>query len=192
MHFSVWSIYCPRNENYDFVLILRKKNVETADSFRFLARLNICILNGYLIGLVSKCGDVVLKFIYSKKATKFCKISIVELSNVVSVNSAVEIVQNFVAFSEYMNFNLCTSIFWESNWPRIIYLQYCTLLLSPCTELEVIVPMIWEFSLKSRLGVSFRVIISVFCLFFSRPLNAYPMSIFVYNMGIHICIAMHH
>ena len=77
---------------------------------------------------------------------------------------------------------VCTSIFWESNWPRIIYLQYCTLLLSPCTELEVIVP-IWEFSLKSRLGVSFRVIISVFCLFFSRPLNAYPMSIFVYNMG---------
>ena len=105
------------------------------------------------------------------------------MANVVTAKSTMVIVQNFVAFSEYMNFNLCTSIFWESNWPRIIYLQYCTLLLSPCTELEVIVPMIWEFSLKSRLGVSFRVIISVFCLFFSRPLNAYPMSIFVDNLG---------
>ena len=46
-----------------------------------------------------------LKFIYSEKATKFCKISTVDLSYVVSVKSTVEISQNFVAFSEYMNFN---------------------------------------------------------------------------------------
>jgi len=46
-----------------------------------------------------------LKFIYSEKATKFCEISIVDLSYVVPVKSKVEISQNFVAFSEYMNFN---------------------------------------------------------------------------------------
>ena len=45
-----------------------------------------------------------LKFIYSEKATKICKISTVDLSYVVPVKSTVEISQNFVAFSENMNF----------------------------------------------------------------------------------------
>ena len=148
MHFSVRSIYCPKNENYDFVLILRKKKCGNRRQLPFFGK---------------------IKHMYFEWVSNRPRIEVWGCGFL----------------------NLCTSIFWESNWPRIIYLQYCTLLLSPCTELEVIVP-IWEFSLKSRLGVSFRVIISVFCLFFSRPLNAYPMSIFVYNMGIHICIAMHH
>ena len=47
-----------------------------------------------------------LKFIYSEKATKFCEISTVDLSYVVTIKSTVEISQNFVAFSEYMNFIL--------------------------------------------------------------------------------------
>ena len=46
-----------------------------------------------------------LKFIYSEKAINFSKISTVDLSYVVPVKSTVEISQNFVAFSEYMNFN---------------------------------------------------------------------------------------
>ena len=46
----------------------------------------------------------ILKFIHSEKATKFCEISTVDLSYVVSVKSTVEISQNFVAFSKYMNF----------------------------------------------------------------------------------------
>ena len=41
---------------------------------------------------------------YSEKATKFCEISTLDLSYVVTVKSTVEILQNFVAFSEYMNF----------------------------------------------------------------------------------------
>ena len=44
------------------------------------------------------------KFIYFKKATNFCKISTVDLSYVVMVKSMVEILQNFLTFSEYMNF----------------------------------------------------------------------------------------
>ena len=46
-----------------------------------------------------------LKFIYSEKATKFCKIFNFLLSNVVPVKKKMKISQNFVAFSEYMNFN---------------------------------------------------------------------------------------
>ena len=48
-----------------------------------------------------------------KKATKFGKISTVDLFYVVTVKSMVEISQNFVAFSEYMNFNrrCCSSSF---------------------------------------------------------------------------------
>ena len=45
-----------------------------------------------------------LKFIYSEKATKFCEIFILLLSYVVTVKSKVNISQNFVAISEYMNF----------------------------------------------------------------------------------------
>ena len=45
-----------------------------------------------------------LKFIYSEKATKFCEISTLILSTGHTDKSKVEILQNFVAFSEYMNF----------------------------------------------------------------------------------------
>ena len=45
-----------------------------------------------------------LKFIYSEKATKICKISTLLLTVCITVKSKVETLQNFVAFSEYMNF----------------------------------------------------------------------------------------
>ena len=51
-----------------------------------------------------------LKFIYSGKATKFYEISTLLLSYVVPVKSKVEILQNFMAFSEYMNFIFKTFI----------------------------------------------------------------------------------
>ena len=47
-----------------------------------------------------------LKFIYSEKATKFCKISTLLLTVTIKDKSKVDILQNFVAFSEYMNFKL--------------------------------------------------------------------------------------
>ena len=53
-------------------------------------------------GLYYAQGSV--KFIYSEKATKFCEISTLLLNTVHIVKSEVEILQNFVAFSEYMNF----------------------------------------------------------------------------------------
>jgi hypothetical protein len=47
-----------------------------------------------------------VKFIHSEKATKFCEISTTDLSYVVMVQPMVGISQNFVAFSEYMNFKV--------------------------------------------------------------------------------------
>ena len=47
---------------------------------------------------------VIVKFIYSEKATKFCKIFPLLLIVCTVVKSKKKISQNFVAFSEYMNF----------------------------------------------------------------------------------------
>ena len=51
-----------------------------------------------------------LKFIYSEKATKFCEISTVDLTDTTQDKSTVEISQKFLAFSEYMNFNILISL----------------------------------------------------------------------------------
>ena len=47
-----------------------------------------------------------LKFVYSEKATKFCEISTLLLS---TDKRKVEISQDFVAFSQYMNFTMMVS-----------------------------------------------------------------------------------
>ena len=51
-----------------------------------------------------KHNRFMVKFMYSEKAIKFCEISTLLLSYVVLVKSKVKILQNFVAYSEYMNF----------------------------------------------------------------------------------------
>ena len=58
-----------------------------------------------------------VKFIYSEKAAKFCEISTLLLSTVHTDKSKVEILQNFVAFSEYMNFM-------RKIWKYILYSIY--------------------------------------------------------------------
>ena len=45
-----------------------------------------------------------LKFVYFEKATNFCEIFTLLLSYVVPVKSKEKILQNFVAFSKYVNF----------------------------------------------------------------------------------------
>ena len=45
-----------------------------------------------------------VKFIYSDNHTKFCKISTLLLTGTTQDKGKLEISQNFVAFSEYMNF----------------------------------------------------------------------------------------
>ena len=60
---------------------------------------------GILGGVFVPCPCFPLKFIYSEKATQFCEISTLLLTVCTVVKSKMEISQNFVAFSEYMNFN---------------------------------------------------------------------------------------
>ena len=55
-----------------------------------------------------------VKFIYSEKATKFCEIFPLLLTVCTGVKSKGMISQNFVAFSEYMNFN------WHEKGPLIV------------------------------------------------------------------------
>ena len=62
---------------------------------------------------------LVVKFIYSEKAKKFCKIFTLLLSYVVSVKSKMKISQNFVAFSEYMNFKIGCCWMKEEDIPRL-------------------------------------------------------------------------
>ena len=76
-------------------------------------------------GTGGKGISLLIKFIYSEKATKFCKISTNYLSYVVPVKCKVKISQNFVAFSEYMNFKdikLCVN-FSKRTWKRISLIQ---------------------------------------------------------------------
>ena len=46
-----------------------------------------------------------LKFTYCENATKFCEIFTLLLTGTTKDKSKVKISQNFLAFSEYMNFN---------------------------------------------------------------------------------------
>ena len=74
-----------------------------------LNHVDINLMPGFLI----KSGYYIVKFIYSEKATRFCEIFTLLLTTVHTVKSKLEILQNFVAFSEYMNFKrlqLCTYI----------------------------------------------------------------------------------
>ena len=61
-------------------------------------------ISGYIINWLNMEQCIILKFVYSEKATKVCEISTLLLSYVVPVKSKLKISQNFVAFSEYMNF----------------------------------------------------------------------------------------
>ena len=72
-------------------------------------------------GQCQKVG-IWVKFIYSE-ATKFCEISTLLLSYVVPVKSKVEILQNFVAFSEYMNFNASPNLM-ERKSKKLFFINF--------------------------------------------------------------------
>ena len=75
--------------------------------------------------------SLALKFIYSEKATKFWEISILFLTVYGTVvKSKVEISQNFVTFSEYMNFTWCKVVHNNPNYALVkswvTYICMCT------------------------------------------------------------------
>ena len=69
---------------------------------------------------------------YSEKATTVCETSIVDLSFVVPVKSMLEIFQNHVAFSEFMNFKQkkmtkgLTGFFTSNSQSKFIYSEKAT------------------------------------------------------------------
>ena len=72
----------------------------------FFIFVNFNIGNACIIKVVTGCRvSTLVKFIYSEKATKFCKIFTLLLTGTTQDKSKVKILQNFVAFSEYMNFS---------------------------------------------------------------------------------------
>ena len=66
--------------------------------------------------------NVTLKFIYSKKATKFCEIFPLLLTVCTVVKSKEKITQNFVAFSEYKNFTVGADYLFELDSIETSYL----------------------------------------------------------------------
>ena len=83
----------PWNLTRNVLIILQKVN-KMRNAQNVKSRMKKLFETSYKLG----------KFIYFQKAIKYCKISTLLLSYVVSVESKVEISQNFVAFSEYINF----------------------------------------------------------------------------------------
>ena len=71
-----------------------------------------------------KESTITQKFIYSEKATTFRKIFTLLLSYVVTVKSKVEIWQNFVAFSEYLNFTNQISKLMSIIWKTFLVFLY--------------------------------------------------------------------
>ena len=68
---------------------------------------------------------ILVKFICSEKATKFCKIFILLLSYVVPVKSKVKILQKFEAFSKYMTFQGVTlPKMVQNHWTQFMDAQF--------------------------------------------------------------------
>ena len=89
--------YIPTREVTKPLVIIKLRELQKPGS--------CCALNKFLwIDFNLTVWSFFLKFIYSEKVTKFCEIFTLLLCYVVPVKSKVKILQNFVAFSEYMDF----------------------------------------------------------------------------------------
>ena len=77
----------------------------------------------------SRSRKSTVKLIYSEKATKFCEILTLLLTTVHTIKSKVKILQHFVAFSEFMNFNSCSILLlWkrQHNFKMYAWTQNCS------------------------------------------------------------------
>ena len=90
------------------------------------------------------CGHFSLKFIYSEKPTKFCEFFTEDLFVTAKDQYKVEISQNFVVFSECMNFNLMI-FFTYSLWRQQILQQPLQIFRMPWTCFLTCLPSIkWQ------------------------------------------------
>ena len=72
-------------------------------------------------------SPMLVKFISSEKTTKFCEISTLNLTTVHTVKSKGEISQNFVAFSEDMNFKKNENQANRIENPSAVWIDFCDL-----------------------------------------------------------------
>ena len=111
------SIYAPTFRQISTKLAMRQLKIQKFQASFQLAQLEffttnvskfLCVRARNVSSILSTFAvllqNLLVKFIYSQKATKFFEIFALLLSYVVPVKSKVEILQNFVAFSKYMNF----------------------------------------------------------------------------------------
>ena len=88
-----------------------------------------------------------IKFIYSEKATKFCEIFPLLLTVCTVVKSKGKILQNSVAFSEYMNFTLVHyGLYWQES---LVPFEKC---LNPFLYYSQTVLRIYNFTLNDLLA----------------------------------------
>ena len=99
-------------------------SVCTVDKTKVEISQNFVALSEYTNFKTNKKVCYIVKFIYSEKATKFCEIFPLLLSTVHTDKSKGKISQNFVAFTEYMNFKspffYKSVLEWEWVWPLFL------------------------------------------------------------------------
>ena len=98
---------------HEFALFNVILMLETVQDYNFRLSIQTQLQLWQLILKASELFSFLLKFIYSEKATKVSEIFTLLLSHVVP--SKVTISQNFMAFSEYINFTLIINSV-DKNW----------------------------------------------------------------------------
>ena len=83
---------------------MNSEGIRKVEQIEGLTDADYNLISARIFEFDDKRVSTIVKFIYSEKATNFCEISIVDLSFVVTVKSTMEILQNFVAISVYINF----------------------------------------------------------------------------------------
>ena len=131
LHFTKYSLaicYIFEPLSQYFISRLLAKQIYFVRVKLYLVIFQKCLLSRTKVLLIEYCGRLSIKFIYSEKATNFCKISTVHLTYIETVTSMVDILQNFVALSEFINFKK-QHILWKApfrrsthkiRWPLII------------------------------------------------------------------------
>ena len=100
---------------------MSSKEIATLEGGKFG---KICISLRELLNIAVEYVSSV-KFIYSEKTTKFCEFFPLLLTTVHTVKSKRKISQNFMAFSEYMNFNTYSVMYSNVARSAIFVLYRC-------------------------------------------------------------------
>ena len=122
MRVSVYKLSV-KHESFAFLLDLCKVELNICSICK--PRRHFYIVHVFIHSLKYIC-TACLKFIKSEKATKSFKISTLDLTGTTQDKSTVEVSQNFVAFSEYMNFTMSVEKVFQYN---VLINHRCTMIM---------------------------------------------------------------